>query len=201
MMVIQQTLDTEKEHRQQTVSDKSKIPEIMRSYDIPVCIYYCIWFGFTLEQIIEIKASDLVDDGIIVDGKIVYMPRSVVKKLKEYRASDGYYHVGRGLIYRPYVPSEYLMRTYLNDRLNVVNARAMLVRFNKICGNKYSLNFETVYDSGMFYRAYEAEENGLVDFKTVANRRSYFGNKDSSDTAIAARYAAYQEYKKTFYPD
>lgn len=199
--VIDQTLSFEEERKLQTINDKSKISEVMHSYDTPVCIYYCIWFGLTLEQIVKIKADDLMDDGVIVDGKMVYMPRNIVKKLMEYKISDGYYHIGRGLIYRPYVPSEYLMRTYLNDKLTVEGARVMLTRFNKICDNKYSLNLETVYTSGMFYRAYQAEQNGLVDFGIVANRRTYFGDKDSSDATIAARYTAYQEYKKTFYPD
>lgn len=199
MATISQTLDEEHDRRTDAINDGALVSQIMKVYDLPVCVIYCIWYGLTLEQIVEIKTTDVKDDGIVVDGSLVYMSRPVVKKLKDFINSDGFVQPTRSFVFRPYVASEYLIRSNRSAQLSVPGVRALLVRFNNLSDNKYAFNFETIYSSGQFYRAYVAEQNGLVNFKSVANKRQYFGDKDSSESAINARYMAYLEYKRTFF--
>lgn len=125
-----------------------------------VVAIYLAWNGVTLEQMCNIKKSDVTFLSIIVDGKKIQLSRPVMNVIEAYVDSVGY---GTAYAYKK-SPSEYLFRTVKKAKLDTRNIKNAIVAFNALNQRKYGLSFKKVYMSGALRRAYEYEkQNGEID--------------------------------------
>jgi hypothetical protein len=168
-------------------------------YDMPRAALYLAWFGLTEQQTLDLLKSDVLDDGVIVDGTKIPVPPSVASALIQCRDSDGYYMVSRGVRMRPYKPTEYLMRSWSSPRLTPATMRTMITNLNNIMDKRYSLTYNVVRQSGIFYRAFMLECNSKVfDFGDKDFMRKVFCCKSDSNEQIRRRLKAYDNYKQLF---
>ena len=168
-------------------------------YDIPSAILYLAWFGFTEDEILNFKKADVLEDGVMKDGVKIEMPYEVCRLIERLRDAEGYYQQAKGLIFHKYMWSEYLIRTERNPQIDIVKMRGMLSRLNAIAGRVYSLRYDVVYQSGIFYRAYRMEcesSNFNLDDKEFASM--VFHEDLSTKAKHTARIRDYKLYKQLF---
>lgn len=79
-------------------------------YDRSAVSLYLSWYGLTAEQIKMFRKSDVLNDGIIIDGKMAQVPSDILDVFIRLRDSEGYYTAGDRVIYRRYEDSDYLIR-------------------------------------------------------------------------------------------
>lgn len=147
--------------------------------DTQTTILYLAWFGFTEQEIIEVKKSDVCDNGVMKNGHLIVMPESVIKAIKRYRDSEGYKRMGRAMYTCSYKMSSYLVRSCDVEQLNVELLHAALYRMNAICKKKHSLTFSVVHTSGQFFRVLMDELNGTISLKTMTPEQcgAYLGEE------------------------
>ena len=163
--------------------DKSK-------YDTATAILYLAWFGVTRKEIVDIKKNDLRAGGVFVGDRFIKLPNEIFSFLSLYAGSDGYYQQAKGVILRKYVESEYLIRTDRCAHLDEGKILANLSRMNAVTKKKYSLTYDTAYDSGLFFRAYmrECEEE---DFNIIS--MADHDLTEDQKMHLAKNYAAYKK--------
>lgn len=144
-----------------TVKSAERVDETV--YDVPSAILYLAWYGLTEEQVLTLPKTAVLEDGIVLDGRKIEMPYFVSELLNRLKDAEGFSTKGKGIIFRKYVYSENLIRTEDSYQLNVFQMRASLSRMDKVMDHAYSLKFDTVRQSGIFYRAYmlECESSNL----------------------------------------
>jgi hypothetical protein len=152
------------------------------------------------EQIINYPKEDVLDDGIIVNGKKIEVPLAVLQVLKRLRDSNGYYQQAKGLIFRKYVYSDNLIRTERNSTITISMMQGLVNRLNALMNHAYSLRYGVVRQSGIFYRAYllecESTQFNLDDPEFVSK---VFCEDLSSTVRRTARIRDYKLYKQLFY--
>lgn len=152
-------------HLKEAIEDTVKVADRVDNtvYDVASAILYLAWYGLTEEQVLTLPKTAVLEDGIMLDGKKIEMPYFVTELLNRLKDADGFYSKGRGVIFRKYIYSENLIRTEDSYQLSVYQMRASLSRMDKVTNHVYSLKFDTVHQSGVFYRAYmmECESNNL----------------------------------------
>jgi hypothetical protein len=128
-----------------------------------VAAIYLAWCGVTIDQMCEIRKSDVSFLSVIIDGKAVQLNRAVMRAIEAYIDSVGY-----GTIYASvsqYKKSEYLFRTRQKAKLDRSDIKNMFTRFNALNQRKYGLTYKKIYMSGAFRRAYEYEQqHGTINF-------------------------------------
>jgi hypothetical protein len=169
-------------------------------FDTVVAAMYLSWFGIKPEDACNIEKDGLTAAGVMVNGKTVFIPDSVLDFLKEYSEAEGFQQQARGLITHKYVPSKYLLRTSKADHLDVKTLRTMITRFSQICDGGIKFQLDKIYWSGIYSRAYAYEcTNGLLkpfDFKTL---ESVF-NETYGDKFVAnKRLRSYQSYRDFYH--
>lgn len=168
------------------------------------CAIYLAWYGVTVQEMCEIKKRDILDDRIIVDGRVLSLPRFVMDVLKAYKEADGYYQQAKGVIYKRYTDSEYLFRSVANDKLTPKRITGLVVKLNTTSRDGHELQLKMVHWSGLFHRAY-IEETVDKTFDpnntTIDELRRLFGTEGdaSSDRARKSRLLSdYRKYKTMF---
>ena len=126
-------------------------------YDLPAAILYLAWYGLTEDEIISLPKEAVVDSGIMVGAMKFEMADFVCELLKRLRDAEGYYQQARGVIFHQYVYSDFLIRTEKKHQIDLGGMRGLISRFNRITNRKYSLSYDVVRQSGVFYRAFREE--------------------------------------------
>lgn len=161
-----------REKIEDTVKSADRVDETV--YDVPSAILYLAWYGLTEEQVLTLPKTAVLEDGIILNGKEIKMPCFVAELLKRLKNAEGFYSKSRGTTFlRKYIYSEHLIRTEDTPKLSVYQLRASLTRMDKVMDHMYSLKFDTVRQSGIFFRAYmlECESNNLnLSDRRIASR-------------------------------
>ncbi len=132
-------------------------------YDMHATILYLTWFGLSMDEIINLRKDDVLDDGILLNGKKMVLPYSVCNVLARCRDAVGYSQQAKGVIFMRYQASEYLLRSRLKPQLNSGNIRSMLCALNRYADFNAGLRLDVVCDSGLFNRLYQLERES-VDF-------------------------------------
>lgn len=142
-----------------TIKAADRVDETM--YDVPSAILYLAWYGLTEEQVLSFPKSAVLEDGIMLDGQKIELPYFLIDLFVRLRDAEGFRTKGRGIIFRKYMYSDYLIRTEDSYQMTVPQMRASLSRMDKVMEHTYSLRFDTARQSGIFYRAYmlECESN------------------------------------------
>lgn len=168
-------------------------------YDCPISALYLAWFGFTDRQMLELRKDDVLEDGVMLDGKLVAIPSFAMQIITRYRDADGYYQQARGVIFRRYQYSDYLFRTERSYRMSLPQFKASIVRFNDIMDQTYSLQYTSVHLSGIFNRAYAMEcESTSFNLDDPAFASEVFG-EPLADLKLKHMVSDYKHYKKLFH--
>lgn len=174
-------------------------------YDAQASVLYLAWFGFTLQEICDLKKSDVLLDGVMRGGVKIEMPKYAMFLINRYKESAGIKTQGRGEIFAPYQYSEYLVRTKAAPHLDVPTVKMALYRFNRVTDKQYALSYQRVRDSGIFFRAYALEQNmALNDEKFDLKDRAFVARvfeteEETLDKAKLARIKRdYTRYKQLF---
>lgn len=187
----------------ETVKTAARIDD--SCWDVPSSILYLAWFGLTEEQVLTLPKTAVLEDGIILDGKKIEMPHFVTELLNRLKDSEGFNTKGKGIIFRKYIYSENLIRTEDSYQLSVFQMRASLSRMDKVTNHMYSLKYDVVYQSGVFYRAYMMEcESTDFDLNDVQFASRVFcedltgKNPADPDKPRRERVRDYELYKQLF---
>lgn len=173
-------------------------------HDLPAVMLYLAWYGLTEEQILNFRKDDVLQDGIMVDGEKIEIPFDIMRVFKRLRDADGYSQQAKGVIFHKYTASEYLIRTERKGKITLDNLRTSLYRFNRISDRRYSLRYDVVHQSGIFYRAYILEcESTSFDLNDPVFASKVFCEEFSNQTwqdcvKHKARVKDYELYKKLF---
>lgn len=130
-----------------------------KGYRLEMATFILTWYGFQLKDISAIKKEDILPttNAIVYKDKQTNLHQSAWKQLREFADADYYLSKrGNGYARVPYMPSEYLMRTMLNDRIPPKNISSVISQFNKKLppdAKRYDLT--SILWSGRFYRAWE----------------------------------------------
>lgn len=169
-------------------------------FDLPAVILYLAWFGLTEEQIISFSKADVLDDGVMINGEKANVPFEILQVFKRLRDSDGYYQQARGVIFRAYVYSDNLIRTERNGKINVSKMQGLVNRLNALMNGAYSLRYNVIHQSGIFYRAHLLEcESTQFNLDDPEFASKVFCEDLSSKVKRTARIRDYKLYKQLFY--
>lgn len=186
----------------QAIQESVKVSECYDEtlYDLPSVILYLAWYGLTEEDVINFPKENVTDDGVVVDGQKIEMPFAVFQIFRRLRDADGYYQQARGVIFHSYTFSENLIRTERNSKITLTMLQGLVNRLNKLMDGEYSLRFNVVRQSGIFYRAY-LMECGSTQFNLEDPEFSskVFCEDLSAKVKRTARIRDYKLYKQLFY--
>lgn len=184
------------------IQDSIKVSECYDEtlYDLPASILYLAWYGLSEDQIINYPKEDVLDDGIMLNGEKIEVPFDVLQVLKRLRDSDGYYQQARGLIFHTYVYSDNLIRTERNSKITLSMMQGLVNRLNVLMDHTYSLRYNVIHQSGIFYRAYLLEcESTQFNLDDPEFASKVFCEDLSSKVKRTARIRDYKLYKQLFY--
>ena len=168
-------------------------------FDIPKAILFLAWFGLTEEEILTLRKEDVVAGGVMVGDRMIKLPEDVIKHINHLALSDGYYQKAKGVIFRRYIPSDYLIRTDRRERLDVPGMRSILYRMNLITGRRFSLSYDTAFYSGVYFRAYMLEcESDNFDLSDQAFAAKVLCTDTSTPSMHSAAIDNYKMFKKLF---
>lgn len=186
----------------QAIQDSIKVSECYDEtlFDLPAVILYLAWFGLTEEQIINFPKEDVLDDGVMINGEKTEMPFEILQVFKRLRDAEGYYQQARGVIFRAYVYSDNLIRTERNSKINVSKMQGLVNRLNTLMDGAYSLRYNVIHQSGIFYRAHLLEcENTQFNLEDPEFASKVLCEDLSSKVKRTARIRDYKLYKQLFY--
>jgi hypothetical protein len=168
-------------------------------YSAPICALFLSWLGLTEEEIITFRKDQVLPDGVLVNGEKLELPPFALETMNRYRTTDGYYRKSRGVIFRPYQESDFLLRSDVFPQLTLENLRAQIYKFNKLSNQELSLLTTVAYRSGIFHRAYmidcQSVEFPLYDREFL---ESVFHEKFPSKAKMRHRIQDYLFYKKLY---
>lgn len=186
----------------QAIRESIKVSECYDKtlFDLSASILYLAWYGLSEEQIISFPKENVLDDGLVIDGENVEVPFNILQVLKRLRDADGYYQQARGVIFRAYVYSDNLIRTERNSKITLSMLRGLVNRLNALMDGTYSLRYNVIRQSGVFYRAHLLEcESTKFDLDDPEFASKVFCEDLSSKVKRTARIRDYKLYKQLFY--
>ena len=186
----------------QAIQDSINVSECYDEtlFDLPAVILYLAWFGLTEEQIINFPKEDVLDDGVMINGEKTEMPFEILQVFKRLRDAEGYYQQARGVIFRAYVYSDNLIRTERNSKINVSKMQGLVNRLNTLMDGAYSLRYNVIHQSGIFYRAHLLEcESTQFNLDDPEFASKVLCEDLSSKVKRTARIRDYKLYKQLFY--
>lgn len=186
-------------------------------FDTFRCAVYLSWYGFTLNEIVEILKSDISPTDPIVYRGEEHIPVRIGDKamgyIREYAAKESFRSrkFGRpdGVEMR-YKDSQYLFRSCKSAKMNPNQISAMTRYTNPFfdeIGKHFAFN--KIYLSGVYYRIYlDEQENGTLkstDFDRLARLFSVpqeqLSIKSKKYDLSSRKYQQYLKYKEAFYPE
>lgn len=190
---LKNTIDT-------TLSDADKVDDNI--FATQITAIYMAWCGLTIKEALALKKSDIADDCIHVGDRVVRPNAAIMKYVREYRDAMEYHSAAKGIITLKYVPSEWLFRTARSEHVDSPKTmRIFIHNFGKGDGETNMFNYDKVYWSGIYHRAYLYElENGLImpgDLETV--NRIFCENLQTSSQA-SNRLLSYHKFVQYFFP-
>ena len=142
----------------------------------------------------------MLDDGVMINGEKTEMPFEILQIFKRLRDAEGYYQQARGVIFRAYVYSDNLIRTERNSKINVSKMQGLVNRLNTLMDGAYSLRYNVIHQSGIFYRAHLLEcESTQFNLEDPEFASKVLCEDLSSKVKRTARIRDYKLYKQLFY--
>lgn len=164
---------------------------------------YLAWCGLTIEEAMQVKKSDVLDDCIVTAGKTIRPITQIMEYIKDYRDATEYKSLGRAIITLKYVPSEWLLRNTRCDRFD--QGQRLRISINQF-GNsseesKNLFNYDKIYWSGVYSRAYIYERTyGVIQANDVTKIEEIFGEKYPTVALANRRLYDYHLFREHFFP-
>ena len=192
------------------ISYKRISTEESDEYNAVRCAVYLAWYGFTLEEIVNVLKADVNEKYLIVykgkDKVPVQISPKAMQYISKYRNSISYTSAKFGrLVEISYKKSEYLFRSYKNEKIPKTSINTMLAAISehhKDVGKKFAHG--KIHQSGMFCRARIDEiNNGKLNADDQERILRLFGydekkmSKDYARIKSNALWVDYQKYKET----
>lgn len=190
---LQNTIDT-------TLTDADKVDD--RIFATQITAIYMAWCGLTIKEALALKKADVEDDCIHVGDRIIYPNPTIMKYIKEYRDAMEYHSAAKGIITLKYVPSEWLFRTARSEHIDSPKTmRIFIYNFGKGDSEVNMFNYDKVYWSGVYHRAYMYElENGLIASSDLPTINKIFGENLQTSSQASIRLRSYRKFVQYFFP-
>lgn len=171
-------------------------------YAMQISAIYLAWCGLSIEEALQLKKSDVYDDYIKSGEKIITPISTIMEYIKEYRDATEYQSQGRGIITLKYVPSQWLFRSTRTDHIDCTKKMRIIIRvFGKSSGEPNIFNYDKVYWSGVFNRAYIYEcSHGSIKPGDIETIQTLFSEKYASVSYANKRLYEYQRFRQHFFP-
>lgn len=145
------------------------------------------WFGISSKDALQIRKSDVSQDGnVYVNGILYQFPAQLQELIIQLRDMQAYSVLDINGMQKTYTmkESEYLFRTTRTDVKTEESARVEIKELNTdetfACTEK-KLAFEKIFASGVFYRALQDDlKNGAV-YRMTGNERISVLNSDQAE--------------------
>lgn len=189
---LQNTIDT-------TLTDADKVDD--RIFATQITAIYMAWCGLTIKEALALKKADVEDDCIHVGDRIIYPNPTIMKYVKEYRDAMEYHSAAKGIITLKYVPSEWLFRTVRSEHIDSPKTmRIFIYNFGKGDSEVNMFNYDKVYWSGVYHRAYMYElENGLIASSDLPTINKIFGENLQTSSQASIRLRSYRKFVQYFF--
>lgn len=164
---------------------------------------YLAWCGLTIEEAVQVKKADVLDDCIVTAGKTISPLTQIMEYIKDYRDATEYQSLGRAIITLKYVPSEWLLRNTRCDHFDSgTRLRISINQFgNSSEESKNLFNYDKIYWSGIYSRAYIHERTyGVIQANDVPKIEEIFGEKYPNVALANRRLYDYHLFREHFFP-
>lgn len=130
------------------------------AYDLPIVSLFLAYEGATLDEVIEIKKTDIDLDTRIwlpISKRHIHPEPEVLQQIIFFKDATSYAVNPKAT--KTYCESEYLLRTYLNSKLTKQQVQAVVSKYNLKTRGKMPkvLTYGRVWLSGVFFRAHSKE--------------------------------------------
>lgn len=150
------------------------------------------------------KKEDIKDDTICLPDRTISPNSVIMQYLKDYRDAESYESQAKGIISLKYAKSKLLFRTSRTANISTPKTLRIMIRDFGLSGGaeQNDFNYDKIYWSGTFYRAYEYElANGAIPSGNVPLLEKLFNEKYPSARIANQRLYEYNSYKRYFYPE
>ncbi len=150
--------------------------EITTIFDMLSCIVILYWYGFSFDQIYEIKRSDVKGDGVELNGSLVNIPEHFMRIINQVLNAKCYTPYTRTR-YAVFVESEYLLRNHKTDKFAKTLISWMILRYNQYVSTHQGrvINLISLKSDRTFCEIKKYEDCGLT-IKQASRKvyRDYF---------------------------
>ncbi len=163
-----------------------------------------VWFGIDINDLPNILKDDLFETaGYIiapVTKRRIYLPKVAVKQLESYKNADAYDSAKFGGCIVPYVESQYLFRSYKNERLTVKQLTNISAAANRVAADfPKTFQWNRIFLSGLYKRLLDTENQfGEIGKTNYDKLRDFFG-ESLSEQILSQKYKEYQSYREYMY--
>lgn len=186
-------------------------------FDTLRCAVYLSWYGFTLDDIVEILKTDISNTDCVIYRKrgdvSVRIGEKAIACIRDYAEKESFRSRKFGKpdgVEVHYRNSAYLFRSCKSAKMNPNQITAMTRYTNPYSdevGKRFAFN--KIYLSGVYYRIYldEKEYGNLksTDFERLARLfeipREELNIKAKKYDLSSRKFQQYQKYKEAFYPE
>ena len=184
---------------QQTLWSAKKIDDGV--FSMQISLIYLAWCGIPMEDALRIKKEDVTEDHILAGGRTIKPNGVILEHILQYRDAKSYSSQARGVLILSYKPSEYLFRSPKASSIDAKHAGIALIKFGK-SGNKVNpFQYEKIYWSGIFNRAYIHElGHGEIAKADLTVLETLFQEKYQNPQLAHLRLKEYQNFRNYFYP-
>ena len=192
-------------HVAQTIRMADRPDEM--EYATHIVAIYLAWFGVKQANVCDICIKDVSTTQNLIAipacSKTIELPDTIMDYIRRYAASDGYDTQAKVLIHKTYKDKVHLLRTYRSDRLDVTNLRSMLTRFSELNQGSYKkFNYDKIYWSGIFSRAYHYELDHVPITKhDVPLLERLFDKPLTSPSQVQSLLKRYRKYTSYYFAD
>ena len=176
--------------------------EVTTIFDMIACTAILFWNGFTIDQIIDVKKSDITGKGVILDGNLVDIQDNHLNILNSVANAECYTPFTRSR-YAVFVDSEYLLRNHKIPKFKRTTIFWMISRYNQYVEkhNGRSINLMSLKSDKNFSCLKSYEDSGMSIAKAL--RRVYKENFSENSISYFENYfiPTYNIWRDVFYRD
>lgn len=185
---------------QTTLVVADKVDE--RIFSTQIAAIYMAWCGLKLEDALRLKKEDVKENSIQVGDKEIFPNPTIMEFMKDYRDATEYQSAAKGIITLKYVPSDWLFRSTKSDHIDSPKTMRIFIRnFGKSAGGDNIFNYDKVYLSGLYHRAYLYEcVNGTIKKNDTETISKVFEENYARTSLANNRLQSYRKFVQYFFP-
>ena len=173
-----------------------------RIFSTQIAAIYMAWCGVRLKDALFIKKEDVKDDCIYVKKQPIFPNSTILEFVKDYRDETEYHSQARAIVTFKYIPSEWLFRSTKAGQIDEKNMRIFIRNLGKYGtddGKGSILNYDKIYWSGIYCRAYDYEcKYGTIQIGDTQTINKVFHEQNTKQLANK-RLRSYRRYAEYFF--